>query len=284
MSLPSMLWALKAPIPNCGAKLLLIALAEHASDHNGEDWSCFPSVDRLKEWTSLSDSSVTRHLAWLEQQGWISRERRKVQGRLSGYTYTLHRNHGQETTRQSDGSETRPATTRQIEGSSAKTIRQIDGSDPSICGVRPVNLMGLIEPPIEPPIEPGAGASAQRSMASADEAEAHQGLAMKLCRVPSEIRTALSEDPRFGEGWVCSWLDPCGFNPETREIHPRSTFARGRLRESIGRELRKLGVGLGEPVAIGDRRLAAPGPDQPRPSPMPRPRGPQRPAPARQQS
>jgi len=246
-----MLWALKAPIPNCGAKLLLIALAEHASDHNGEDWTCFPSVDRLKEWTSLSDSSVTRHLAWLEEQGWISRERRKVQGRLSGYTYTLHRNHGEGTSRQTDGSSKAVETTRQFEGSRAETIRQSDGSDPSICGVRPVNLMGLIdEPPIEPPIEPGARATAEISSERMSPAEAPQGLARTLVPVPSELRDQLSEDPRFGEGWVVSWLDPCAFDPQTNQLHARTTFARGRIGNDIGPVLRARGITLGEAVAV----------------------------------
>jgi DNA-binding transcriptional ArsR family regulator len=246
-----MLWALKAPIPNCGAKLLLIALAEHASDHNGEDWTCFPSIDRLKEWTSLSDSSVTRHLAWLEEEGWISKERRKVQGRLAGYTCTLHRNHGQGTTRQSEGSAKPSETTRQIEGSSAKTTRQSDENDPSICGVRPVNLMGLIdEPPIEPPIEPGARARAAGPAEGAGEADPPQGLARTLCGVPSELRDLLIGDPRFGEGWVTSWLDPCRFDPEARQLHPRSLLAKGRIGQEISRELKSLKIVLGEPVAV----------------------------------
>lgn len=92
MSNKAMTWAWEAPIATPGAKFVLVALADHAADHAGEDWTCFPSVERLMQFTSQSRATVERHLSALAADGWISRVRRRVStGRLGVYDYVLHR-------------------------------------------------------------------------------------------------------------------------------------------------------------------------------------------------
>ena len=90
MSLQAMIWAFRTPIANVGAKFVLLALAEHAREDVANGWSCFPSVERLTEFTAQSERTVERHLAWLAQAGWIVRRNRRSRGGSGGaYTYTL---------------------------------------------------------------------------------------------------------------------------------------------------------------------------------------------------
>lgn len=78
--------------PGRGAKAVLMCLADHASDHSGEDWTCFPSIERIMDWTDDSRSSVERYLKRLEADGYISRRRRRrADGRLGIYDFVLHR-------------------------------------------------------------------------------------------------------------------------------------------------------------------------------------------------
>jgi hypothetical protein len=84
-------WAFEAPLDS-GPKFVLVALADHAADHSGEDWTCFPSTARLVAQTGASTSTVERHLKLLEREGWISRtRRRRKDGTLGIYDFTLHR-------------------------------------------------------------------------------------------------------------------------------------------------------------------------------------------------
>lgn len=92
MSNKALTWAFEAKIDNVGAKFVLVALADHASDHAGEDWTCFPSPDRIKEFTSMSLRAVERHLSWLVSEGWITREApRDRRGRVKARIYRLIR-------------------------------------------------------------------------------------------------------------------------------------------------------------------------------------------------
>lgn len=75
-----------------GARFVLFVLADHASDHSGEDWTCFPSVARIMDYTGFSRATVERHLIALYDAGWISRKRRvRADGRLGVYDYVIHR-------------------------------------------------------------------------------------------------------------------------------------------------------------------------------------------------
>lgn len=83
-------WAWEARVGS--AKLVLVALAEHAGNHFGEDWACFPSVGRLVGMTELGRRTVERHLRFLDAEGFISRKRRvRPDGKLGIFDYTLHR-------------------------------------------------------------------------------------------------------------------------------------------------------------------------------------------------
>lgn len=78
--------------PGRGVKSVLMCLADRASDHSGEDWTCFPSIESIMSWTDDSRSSVERHLRTLEAHGYITRKRRRrADGRLGIYDFTLHR-------------------------------------------------------------------------------------------------------------------------------------------------------------------------------------------------
>jgi hypothetical protein len=84
-------WAFDAPL-DPGPKFVLVALGDHAADHSGEDWTCFPSLARLTAMTGMSTRTVERHLKDLWRAGWISRvRRRRADGKLGIYDFTLHR-------------------------------------------------------------------------------------------------------------------------------------------------------------------------------------------------
>lgn len=96
MSNKAMDWAWDAPaeMPS-GVLFVLVVLGDHGNDHSGEDWSCYPSVERIMRRTHLSRATVERHLSWLFTEGWISRERKvRKDGRLGIYEYVLHRDEG----------------------------------------------------------------------------------------------------------------------------------------------------------------------------------------------
>lgn len=96
-------------------------------------------------------------------------------------------------------------------------------------------------PYLEEPIKPLSPQSAAR-------AEMPDGLASGLVAVPAEIRAQVVSWPQLGEGWARSWLDFCLFNPKTNELHARSDFARGRIRNEASRVLDALGLTLGAPI------------------------------------
>ncbi|MFB6640250.1 helix-turn-helix domain-containing protein [Streptomyces chartreusis] len=85
MSIEAMAWAFKRDIPNPGAKLVLLALCDFAD----ESWSCFPGQETLAVKTSQSLSTVRRHLKWLEQQGYVTRSERFVEGRRTSNRYAI---------------------------------------------------------------------------------------------------------------------------------------------------------------------------------------------------
>jgi len=129
-------WAYKQEINSCGAKFVLVALADFAD----EAWSCYPGQDRLAKMTGQSVSSVGRHLKWLESNGYLTRQRRATTGgHRTSDRYVLS---GKETpTRQSDNK----ANCLQVK------LQQPTGQiDPSL----PVNLPE--EPSVEPSVEPSA--------------------------------------------------------------------------------------------------------------------------------
>ena len=68
MSLPVMVWVMKHSEATLGARLVLLALAEHANDDGTEAW---PSVETLVERTRMSRKGVQGALRRLEADGMI---------------------------------------------------------------------------------------------------------------------------------------------------------------------------------------------------------------------
>ena len=66
-------------------KFLLLALADNASDNDGEHGTCFPSIRTLTEKTGLSNRSVINNLEKLIEKGLLLRQyrSRKSGGRSS---------------------------------------------------------------------------------------------------------------------------------------------------------------------------------------------------------
>jgi hypothetical protein len=78
-----------------GPMWVLIILADHGSDHSGEDFKAFPSVERIMQRSKFKRSTVEAHLKTLVNLGWISRRRRIwPDGRKGVYDYELHRDSG----------------------------------------------------------------------------------------------------------------------------------------------------------------------------------------------
>lgn len=91
MSNKALNFAWEARVP-AAAKLLLLALADHAGDHAGEDWTCWPSAERLIDFTGYPKRTLERHMAWLVQAGWVTVQApRSVRGKMQVRRYTLHR-------------------------------------------------------------------------------------------------------------------------------------------------------------------------------------------------
>ena len=75
-----------------GPLFVLVVLGDHAGGQEDEDWTCYPSVERIMRKTRMSRSAVERHLRGLETEGLLTRSRsRKTGGQLGGYRYVLHR-------------------------------------------------------------------------------------------------------------------------------------------------------------------------------------------------
>lgn len=170
MSNDALTWAWKARIPD-GPKFVLVALADHASDHAGEDWTCFPSVDRLIERTCKSRSTVERHLKWLDENGWISRRRRRrADGTLGIYDFILHREKFSDLTPIEGMADPKS-------GVAHTSDRRVDhtSNDPSTTrqmGPQPHVNLTQQEPSLEPSEEPSQGARVS--------GEAGQGAGQKI--------------------------------------------------------------------------------------------------------
>lgn len=86
MSITALNWAWSQKAPTSTAKLVLVALADHA---NGEG-ECYPSMARVAELAQCSTRQVSRCVEALEAAGLVTRKRRRLtRGRLGSYLYLL---------------------------------------------------------------------------------------------------------------------------------------------------------------------------------------------------
>lgn len=84
MSIEAMSWAWQQDTPNAPAKLVLLAIADHA---NGDGY-CWPSMGRIGRMVGLSLRQVSNHVTALEAAGLVVKaERRRHEGQLRGWTY-----------------------------------------------------------------------------------------------------------------------------------------------------------------------------------------------------
>lgn len=153
MSNEALTWAFKSKVGNVGAKSVLVALADHASNHADEDWTCFPGMERLMEFTEMPLRTIERHLAWLSENGWISVDTpRDARGRKKTRIYRLKRRRREE---QTDVPPANLAGGEDVDppAKNDATTRQKDAHHP------PTVAGGYKdEPPIEPSVTPTPGA------------------------------------------------------------------------------------------------------------------------------
>ena len=86
MSNAALNWAWDQTAPTSTAKLVLVALADHAN----ADGECWPSMGSVASLAQCSTRQVSRCIEALEDAGLVSRRRRRGKGgRLGGYVYLL---------------------------------------------------------------------------------------------------------------------------------------------------------------------------------------------------
>lgn len=153
--------------PGPGPKSVLFWLADAASDHSGEDWTCFPSIAALMDKTDMSRATVERHLSALWREGYISRSRRRrADGKLGIYDFTLHREaerRAELKTARSKAEAVEPVEETSADEAEQPHVKLTYGPcvnlEPAIRqnGAQPyVNLRGQ-EPLVEPLMEPSSG-------------------------------------------------------------------------------------------------------------------------------
>jgi len=126
-------WAWGETCRDPSAKLVLVCLADHAG-HDGVAW---PGTSRIGDMTGLSSRTIRRWLDEFEEQGLISRvRRRRKNGTLGTYEYQLLQR-----TSASSG-HNRPVDTGDTDQGTQMTAR-------------PADMDVRAEPPVtEPPVEP----------------------------------------------------------------------------------------------------------------------------------
>lgn len=86
MSIEVMTWAFRQKVASPTAKLVLIALADHAN----ADGECWPSMGRVAEIAEISPRSVSRHVTTLEELGLVEKvKRRRQNGHLGSWVYRV---------------------------------------------------------------------------------------------------------------------------------------------------------------------------------------------------
>lgn len=87
MSLDAIKLVRDSGIKPSGRKFVMMALADYAD----ESFECFPHINTIAEYTAQSERAVRRHLQDLEDEGIISRKRRRREdGTLGGYRFVIN--------------------------------------------------------------------------------------------------------------------------------------------------------------------------------------------------
>lgn len=72
---------------------------------------------------------------------------------------------------------------------------------------------------------------------------------------PQELRAAVVT--RLGAAWAQSWLDPCAWSGDSREILPRTGFAGDRIRRDLRELLQHFNVRVATPLVEGPQKSKA---------------------------
>lgn len=246
-------WAKKVAGIKIAEKSVLNALAGYA-DADGKAW---PKVSTLATVTSMSGRHVIRIINRLTEKGLLRREPRwREAGGNTSNTYWLAMPEEELVGERSDTGVSASVTKRSDTGVSALVTNRSDRCHPVGDNCVTPNRTSLDSSLSEESSkrtrwrEKGGvdiEASA-RTACAADDPDVAKGSARKWVGVPPEVRDSLVAIPQLGEGWCRSWIDPCGWHADKRELIPRTHFARGRIVHDIGsRRLCELQLGVGEP-------------------------------------
>ena len=86
MSIEVLNWAWRQDVPSASAKLVLLAIADHA---NGDGY-CWPSMKRIAGMTGLSVRQVSNHVTKLAELGLLVKaDRRRSGGQYRGWSYVV---------------------------------------------------------------------------------------------------------------------------------------------------------------------------------------------------
>jgi len=86
MAINVLSWAFQQSVPSPTAKLVLIALADHAN----ADGECWPSMGRIAQIAGISDRQVSRHIQTLVDAGLVEKvDRRRRNGYLGSWNYRV---------------------------------------------------------------------------------------------------------------------------------------------------------------------------------------------------
>jgi DNA-binding transcriptional ArsR family regulator len=87
MSIDALNWAWEQECPNPTAKLVLMALADHAN----ADGECWPSMKKIAERSGITARQVSTHISRLSELGLVEKaSRRRFGGQYRGWDYRLN--------------------------------------------------------------------------------------------------------------------------------------------------------------------------------------------------
>lgn len=175
MSIEALNWAWEQTAPTSTAKLVLVALANHANSDN----ECWPKMSYIAERAQCSPRQVSRCVDSLEAAGLVTKKRRRLSaGRLGSYVFLLP-----------VGQQQLPDIGDQKTPTSSGHPRPVDADDqwtptaPTTGHPRPSppDTSVRTEPSVEPPVNPkGARKRATQLPADWQPTDKHRELAREL--------------------------------------------------------------------------------------------------------
>lgn len=207
MSNHAITWAYEQHVSQCGAKFVLVALADYA-DENG---FCYPSQETLAKMTSQKERTVRAHLKQLEADGFLKRERRRLPGgKWTSDGYQLQapqerlRPH-QPAAKSAAGAA--PASGKKLRQPAAENCTS-QRQYPPVAKSAADPLIGSDDPSVDPPSDPSTHTHEVESQpARAREAAPERAPPARVCvnqkfSLKQLRRYARNQSPPLGEGWI----------------------------------------------------------------------------------